>query len=108
MTTENDPRGWLTRFLTKGRENTDERTRVMSKEHLDYLDTYLFYGSKEGLEIPMFKELAEINMRLMIAYEGKSREEAVLALQRMFEEKYREVGLQAIMDVFKGKEADQR
>jgi len=107
MTMANDdPLAWLTRFITDGTTAPDEKTRVMSKEQLEFYYAYTFLGSEEGLGIGMYKELVEIDQRLMMSYKGLRSDDVVHALTSLQEKEDENVGLQPLKQHFKKKEQE--
>jgi hypothetical protein len=92
-----DPKTWLTRFLTEGTKQSDEKTRVMSKEQKDFYLLFEFLGSKLGLDLAFYKEIAEIDMRVMMSYQGRRSDDVVMALSRLVQSESENVGLQPIL-----------
>lgn len=82
---QGDSTAKLTDGLVDGHIHTEQRTRVLSGPEGEYLQYLMFLGCPEGLNEPLYQEIAGIHMRLMISHEGKSREEFVLGLGRIFD-----------------------
>jgi len=99
-----DPISWLTKFLTTGKENPDEKTRVMTKEQKTFTLAYQFVGSKEGLNMPFYQTIADMDMRLMMSYQGKRSDDVVIALSKLKTEEEENVGIQPLKQYFKEKE----
>ena len=94
-----DPRDKLTDFITTGDANSDEKTRVLSKEQLAFYYAYMNLGNEPGLEF--FKEEAERDMRLCmsIAKIGSNRAEQVVEMFKALDEsRDHDVGLQPITE----------
>jgi hypothetical protein len=92
-----DPKTWLTKFLTTGTSQTDEKTRVMSKEQKDFYVLFEYLGSKDGLDLKFYQTIADIDMRVMMSYEGRRSDDVVTALSRIIQGESENVGLQPIM-----------
>lgn len=71
----------LTRWLTTWGDEAG--TRVLNKAQLEFINAYSFAGSKNGLNIPFYKEIAEIDSRAMMAVKGKRSDDIVEALSRI-------------------------
>ena len=87
----------MTVWITTGKDTPEEKTRILSREQLEY---YYAYGIL-GEEFEFFKRFAEYDMRLMISYKGKSREEIVQALTGMMDEDEENVGIQPVREHFR-------
>jgi len=92
-----NPQNKLTDWVTTGRTNSDEKTRVMCREQLEYYFAYQILGE----EFDFFKRFAEIDMRLMISFKGLAREEVVQALTGMTEENEEDVGIRPVREHFR-------
>lgn len=64
-----DPKEKLTNWLTQWGDEAG--TRVMNKEHLEFIAAYGLSGSKEGLNIPLYKDIEERINRAMMATKGQ-------------------------------------
>ena len=99
-----DPRDKLTDFITTGDANSDEKTRVLSKEQLAFYYAYMNLGAEPGLEF--FRHEAERDMRLCmsIAKIGSNRAEQVVEMFKALDESTdREVGLGVVTDYNKAR-----
>jgi hypothetical protein len=96
MSTDN-PQTKLTDWITQGKTEPGEKTRVLSREQLEYYYAYSILGE----EFDFFKRFAEIDMRLMISFKGKSREEIIQALVGMTDEESEDVGIRPVREHFR-------
>jgi len=76
---------WLTNAVPHFRKKTglQDRIRVMSSQHDEYMENYELYGSEFGTGNPMYSWRAHLSGIYSVSYEGKSREEAVMLGSRM-------------------------
>ena len=78
---------WLTNAVPHFRKKIglQDRIRVMSPQHDEYMENYELYGSEFGSGNPMYTWRAHMSGIYSVSYEGKSREEAVVLGSRMKE-----------------------
>jgi len=78
---------WLTNAVPHFRKKVglQDRIRVMSPQHDEYMENYELYGSEYGSGNPMYTWRAHMSGIYSVSYEGKSREEAVALGSRMGE-----------------------
>jgi hypothetical protein len=88
-----DSRSWLTKWLTKNDENIESKTRVNTREQIEWTFAQKFNGDPRGLDIPHCALMADLDMRLMVSFKGLSREEAVEAMKSMDLKTAQQVGL---------------
>lgn len=78
---EEDPKTKLTNWLTHWGDEAG--TRVMNRAQLEFINAYSFNGSEEGLNIPFYKAIVEIDSRAMMGLKGKRSDDVVEALSRI-------------------------
>lgn len=94
-----DPKQKLTEWLTKVNSDEEAGTRLMSKEQKSF---YLgYYALAEALGIPFFKEVVQLDERLMMAYQGRRSDDVVAALRSVTDSGTKETGLQPAIDYLK-------
>jgi len=98
-----DPISKLTDWITKGKEQTEEKTRVMSKEQLEFYYGYTSLGFEETFGLKMYEKLAQLDQTLMMAYKGGRSDDVVHALTCATEAEETDTGIQPLSEHFKRK-----
>lgn len=106
-----DPREALTKFITEGEEESDQKTNLTCKEQLAFYDAYLSIGKEPGLEF--FAEEVMQDMRLMMSFTSvnkvMSRSEQVVAMFKSIdEEPLLETGLRPVTDYNRARRGDKQ
>lgn len=76
-----EPQSFLTKMLAKWSPRVDERTRIMSYEELDWMDSNMLLSQVLG--VPVYGVEATTHMRLLISKDGLSRQEVVQGIQAL-------------------------
>lgn len=101
-----DPKSWMTKWLTGGTEHPDEKTRVMSPKQKRFYLTYSFLASPKGMDIPFYQEIVEIDQRLMMSYLGRRSDDVRDSIIAMEEAKHRNMGLEPLRAYMKERGGD--
>lgn len=89
-----DPKMMLTRWLTKVDSDKESGTRLMSKEQKAFYLGYMALG--EELDIDFFREMVQLDERLMMAYQGRRSDDVVEALRSVRETDKINTGIQPV------------
>ena len=96
-----DARERLTDFLTRGRDQPEQKTRVTCREQAEMYYAYLNLGREPGLEF--FREEAETDMEIMMSLEGRRSDDIVEMMKHIEELESRDAGLQPVTEYLKDK-----
>jgi hypothetical protein len=89
-----DPKTKLTNWLTTVPSDREAGTRLMTREQKGFYLGYIALA--EVLDIPFFKEVVELDERLMMAYQGRRSDDVVEALRVVKESDKINTGVQPV------------
>ena len=98
---EDNPFSKLTKWLTEGKDDPNEKTRVMTKEQLEFYYVYLSLSKIHGIHF--YKDIVEIDEQLMMSHKGQRSDDVVKALVGVEKEKEEDAGIQPIRRFMKKK-----
>lgn len=100
-----DPKTRLTKFITSGEDNPEQKTRLISREQLAFTFAYDFTGGIKELEVPEFKDMAAKSMLLMMSYQGRRSDDIVEMTRGLDEQQLLTTGVQEIISERKERRA---
>lgn len=98
---DDNPFTKLTNWLTTGTERPNEKTRVQTKEQLEFYYVYLSLAKMHGIDF--YKDIVEIDEQLMMAHKGQRSDDVVKALCGVKEDKEEDAGIQPVRKFMKKK-----
>lgn len=92
-----DPKAVLTRFITSGDEEPDQKTRIVSREQMAFTIAWGDVGAIDELEVPHMKDLAEKSEQLMMSFQGRRSDDIVEIARALDQQDMMATGVQEIL-----------
>lgn len=100
-----NPQDKLTDFMTSGKTDPEQKTRMISREQLLFDMAYSEAGDDEALEVPHMKKTAERAELLMMAYQGRRSDDIVTMVRGLEESQILASGVQEVVRERKNRRA---